>query len=56
MPGRRWNTNDPYAGTTLPSETGLSCIPPPTGSNITINPGLYCGGLNFKNQGTVTMN
>ena len=35
--------SDPYAGVTLPSLPAPPCTPQPSGKNITLGPGRYCG-------------
>jgi Flp pilus assembly protein TadG len=48
--------SDPFAGT-LPAVTPGTCIyQSPLSGNVTLNPGTYCGGVNFNGSGTLTLN
>lgn len=48
--------SDPFAGN-LPTVTPATCIyQSPVSGNVTLNPGTYCGGLNFNGSGTLTLN
>ena len=52
--------SNPYAGVAIPSSAG--CTPGATAASVlgwqnpTLNPGLYCGGLNIGSGGGVTLN
>lgn len=48
--------SDPFAGK-LPTVTAGTCInQSPLSGNVTLNPGTYCGGVNFNGSGTLTLN
>jgi len=48
--------SDPFAGK-LPTVTAGTCIyQSPLSGNVTLNPGTYCGGINFNGSGTLTLN
>lgn len=48
--------SDPFAGK-LPTVTPGSCIyQSPLAGNVTLDPGTYCGGINFNGSGTLTLN
>ena len=48
--------SDPFAGK-LPAVTIGTCInQSPLSGNVTLNPGTYCGGVNFNGSGTLTLN
>ncbi|MBV8922224.1 TadE/TadG family type IV pilus assembly protein [Bradyrhizobium sp.] len=48
--------SDPFAGK-LPTVTPGTCIyQSPLSGNVTLNPGTYCGGVNFNGSGTLTLN
>jgi hypothetical protein len=52
-----WPLPDPYAS--LPIPTGGSCTANNasySGTTITINPGVYCGGISFGSGANVTLN
>jgi len=47
---------DPFAGN-LPTVSAGSCIyQSPLSGNVTLDPGTYCGGVNFNGSGTLTLN
>jgi len=48
--------SDPFAGK-LPTVTAGTCIyQSPLSGNVTLDPGTYCGGVNFNGSGTLTLN
>jgi len=48
--------SDPFAGK-LPAVTAGTCTyQSPLSGNVTLNPGTYCGGINFNGSGTLTLN
>jgi hypothetical protein len=52
-----WSLPDPYASLSIP--TGGSCTTTNasySGATVTINPGVYCGGMSFGSGANVTLN
>lgn len=52
-------TPDPYASRTVPSSSGMTCTQTAklsVNANMTINPGVYCGGIDVAANNTLTMN
>jgi Flp pilus assembly protein TadG len=48
--------SDPFAGN-LPAVSPGTCIyQSPLSGNVTLDPGTYCGGINFNGSGTLTLN
>jgi Flp pilus assembly protein TadG len=51
-----WKIDDPYAGLTIPPLGPCNANALSVGSqNTTLSPGVYCNGLTFQSQGTVTL-
>ena len=55
LTNRTTSVSDPYAGLAAPSPGTCTYtnFTPPSGNNITINPGTYCGGLSLTNKSNV---
>ena len=50
---------DPYASVAVPASSSLTCTQTAkltVSTNQTINPGVYCGGIDVKSNKTLTMN
>jgi Flp pilus assembly protein TadG len=51
-----WKINDPYAGMTIPPLGACDANALAVGSqDTTLTPGVYCNGLTFQSQGTITL-
>jgi hypothetical protein len=50
-----WQISDPYAGLTIPALSGCDHNNTSIGSgNVTLEPGIYCGGISIGSQANVT--
>ncbi len=47
---------DPFASLQIPAETGCDYTNVVVASDVTLNPGEYCGGITIKNNITATLN
>lgn len=51
-----WELDDPYAGLHIPSLSGCSENDASYNANVTLNPGIYCGGMHMRSHAVVTLN
>jgi hypothetical protein len=52
-----WALDDPYAGKTIPPLTGCDHTNASySGGTFTLNPGVYCNGIDFGSSSVVTLN
>ena len=51
-----WELDDPYADVHIPSLSGCSQTNLDVNTSVTLDPGIYCGGLKVKSQAVVTLN
>lgn len=48
--------SDPFAGKLPTVSTGTCIYQSPLSGNVTLDPGTYCGGVNFNGSGTLKLN